>query len=60
MRTLATVALALVIAVAAASQATAGMCDEPPYGADPKRYKLFVDIFSEGTTLEFFSQYLSG
>jgi hypothetical protein len=49
-----TAALALVIAVAATSQATAGICDEPPYGADPKRYKLFVDIFNEGATLDFF------
>ena len=54
MRTLTRLALALVIAVAGASHATAGMCDEPPYGADPKRYKLFVDMFSEGTTLDFF------
>src|SRR5437763_746468 len=48
------VVLALVIAVVASSQATAGMCEEPPYGANPKRYKLFVDIFTEGTTLDFF------
>jgi hypothetical protein len=53
MRTLTTI-VALVIAVAAASQAMAGMCDEPPYGADPKLYKIFVDLFSQGSTVDFF------
>ena len=47
MRTLTTVALALLIGVAAASQAMAGMCDEPPYGADPKRYKLYIDTLGK-------------
>jgi hypothetical protein len=51
MTTLSSVPLALVIAVAAASQATAGMCDEPPYGADPARYRLFVDTLGEVGTL---------
>ena len=27
------------------------MCDEPPYGADPTRYKLFVDTLGELGTL---------
>jgi hypothetical protein len=30
------------------------MCVEPSYGADQKRYKLFVDIFNEDATLDFF------
>jgi hypothetical protein len=30
------------------------MCDEPPYGADPKLYKIFVDLFSQGSTVDFF------
>jgi hypothetical protein len=47
MRTLTTVTLALVIAVAGASQAVAGMCEEPPYGADPKHYKLYIDTLGE-------------
>ena len=55
MRTLTVVAIALwVIAVAPASQAVAGLCDQPPYGADPKLYKIFVDLFSQGSTLDFF------
>ena len=55
MRTLTLVAIALwVIAVAPASQAVAGLCDGPPYGADPKLYKIFVDLFSQGSTLDFF------
>src|SRR5947208_1844479 len=53
MRTLTTIVVALVIAVAAASQAMAGMCDDPPYGANQKSYKLFVDLFGEVGTLDF-------
>ena len=34
-------------APATAPNATAGMCDEPPYGADPKRYKLYIDTLGE-------------
>jgi len=52
MRTLSTI-VALVIAVAAASQAMAGMCDEPPYGANEKGYKLFVDTFGKAGSLDF-------
>jgi hypothetical protein len=55
MRTLIAVALTMwVTTVATASQATAGMCDQPPYGADPKSYKLYIDKFSEKTTVDFF------
>ena len=51
MRTLSTI-VALVIAVAAASQAMAGMCDEP-LGANEKSYKLFVDTFGKAGSLDF-------
>jgi hypothetical protein len=47
MRILTAIALALVITVTAASQATAGMCEEPPCGADPKHYKLYIGILGE-------------
>ncbi len=51
MRTLTTVTLAVLIAAAAASQASAGMCEEPPFGADTTRYKLFIDTLGELGTL---------
>jgi hypothetical protein len=53
MRTLTAIVVALVIAMAAASQAMAGMCEEPPYGASEKGYKLFVDTFGKAGSLDF-------
>lgn len=34
-------------APATAPNATVGMCDEPPYGADPKLYKLYFDTLGK-------------
>jgi hypothetical protein len=48
-------AAALAIWAGATAPAAAGLCDTPPYGADPKKYQLFIDTFSEGLTVDFFS-----